>query len=665
MVLAVGVALILPKTFRASGVVLVSLPRYASTLKLPPPPVDMTTVHTLATSYSVLQEMLAKVQAQREMVTAAAAKIEGDSTLWNRLGVLSATQAAELLGWRNDLVFRDDWEDLPPDYLLPGFLEFGEEDLAKLDPMLLGKALEAKIKVSIETNATTEYQPLLTLSAEWNTERTAAILVHCWAKTLIASVLRDVVQPTVSTQKFRLTQIDKTDAALQEVVEDLQNLESKSLLAIKEQERESILKDLYTGWSSVPSLHSQRDDLEREVVSTVEQLANTRKLVSDLEFRGAWIGGVANVTEVMEATTKAAIGDTETLRKNQDLLNEIDAFNLALRQSILSADRSDAQVWVSPFELSAYRLIAEAFGKVWQVNRTIMEATSHPELPISGEILSITDARVFSAYTRDILSVLQGVIERQEAYQKTLATRLRLLDSEEELYRARRDNKIEQMSADLKVYTEKLDAATRSLGMMLGQPGMNDQSPEVLKRREEIQYLEMQRAEAEDGLAAAKLLIIQLESQRKQAEDLLDDRKVYYLGQLKQLSDLSSRHQQNRRELRAIERSIDRREARADFLNQDVLKTQSKQAELELSKSTLTKQHNFVLDEVGGVEALSSDYSTLMRVHLISPPTAPKQKVAPRRSLIVLGAGFAACLMACAWVLISDQLRRNRIVVAG
>ncbi|NUN94910.1 MAG: hypothetical protein HUU16_01940 [Candidatus Omnitrophica bacterium] len=660
MVVAVVVALLLPKTYRASCTILVALPRYVENLKLPPPPVDMTTVHTLATSTTILQAIPPLVEKQRDLVARAKEKL-GDQA-WSKIGAMDATAAASLLGQDFNEEFKTAWEDLPPDYLLPGYLEFEEDAFARVDPLVLIRALEAMIKTSVETNTTTEYQPLLTLSAEWDTERTAAVLSHCWAKILLRAVKRDITEPVLADQAQRLRQVVETGDQLKDAVSKLQELEAKELLAIKTQERDATLKDLYTGWSDVPSLLSQRDDLEREIVATVEQLANLRALVGDLEWKGAWIGGLgeAVIREITQSDEKREVADVDLLRANRQRLGELDAFNTPLRLSILSAEKSPDVVWEPPFPPEHVHGIADLMRGTWTANRGFIGSTTADIRISAADISSLTAAKEFSTGVRKTLSLLQAVLDRQEAFQKTLSAKRRLIESEAELYAARKSNQIEQLEADLKVYTERLDAATRSESVLLGQPGITENSPEILRLREYIQDLAVKRAKAEDGLAAAKLLIGRLESQRKLAEALLDERKTYYIEQVVALSKLSKVHQNNRDKLRAIERSIERRERRADMLNADVLDILARKANLELERDKLTKMHNFTLEQIGGVEALSTNYSNALRVSLLSPPAPPKRKVAPRRSLIVLLAGFLACLIACGWYLLTDQYHRLR-----
>lgn len=659
MVLAAAVSLVLPKTFRATCDLLVAPPRYTEDLKLPPQAIDMTTVLRLSQSPTLIQEVISNLSLQRDLVIALEEKLGGEEP-WSAMAVMDATEVATALARPLDLPLESAWNTLPPEYLLRGYDEFEPDAFDELDPLVLSWSLTASIKTSMETNAVTEYQPVLTLAAEWGTEYTAAIVTTCWAKTIISAIRRDLIEPVTQDQKLKLYQVETTDAELQSVVEQLQELEARNLLNIRIQERESLFKSLYTGWNEVPSLLSKRDDLEREVTSTIEQLANSRRLVEDLQFEGAWIGTVGDVEAIKLEPGKSRLVDPKLLHQNQILLSRIERFSPMLRQSIADTEKAGDADWVSPFPPGEYSAMVKIMEETWDTNADLIISSTRPVIPSNPDISNVTDARSFSDLTRDTVAILQGLVARLDAFQKTLSAKKRLLESEVELYDARKANKIEQLEAELKVYTEKLDAATRSLGVLLGQPDMDSLSPEVRKRIEEIQYLEGQKAEAEDGLAAAKLLIDRLENQRQQAIDLLEDRKMYYIDQLKSLSDLADRHQKNRRDLRALERMIDLREERADYLNTTILDVQAKVAQLTLQKSTLEKMHNFLLDQVGGIEAMSSDYASVLRVNLLRAPMPPKQKVAPRRSLIVLIAGALAFFLVAGWIVLKDRYDRLR-----
>jgi len=206
MVVAAGVSLILPKTYRASTTVMVLPPRYAATLEVPPQPLAMPSIQAIATSYPVLQDLLADLAVKRELVSRIASRSTDAST--GSPSAMSATQAAELLEVPKTEVFEKAWSGMPPEDLISGFSDFTDRDLADLDPIELSKSLAANIRTSMETNLTTRYQPIRTLSGDWRTPEGAALLSCLWARAVSRALDEEIVSASLRVQEEKRDRIE-------------------------------------------------------------------------------------------------------------------------------------------------------------------------------------------------------------------------------------------------------------------------------------------------------------------------------------------------------------------------------------------------------------------------------------------------------------------------
>lgn len=205
MAAAAAVSLLWPKTYRASSTIAILPPRYAVDLKVPPAPLSMPSVQAIAASQSVLQDLLADLTIKRTLIRRIR---DRDAQLdAGGVSVMTATQAAEALGVPNSDAFIHAWAGMPSQDLVSGFEDFRDRDLDRLDPIEISKHLSALIRTSLETNLTTEFQPLLTLSAEWRTPRSAALLSHLWANATLRALKRDLIETAKTSQQEHVQRV--------------------------------------------------------------------------------------------------------------------------------------------------------------------------------------------------------------------------------------------------------------------------------------------------------------------------------------------------------------------------------------------------------------------------------------------------------------------------
>lgn len=656
MILAALVSGFVPKVFRASSTLMVASPRYTQNLKLPPPSIDMTTVKTLSNSYTTYQIVISRLRTQAGIINSLHDKIQSEDP-WAAIAATSATEAANLLGWPLDESFREAWADLPPAYLLPAYLGFDEDFFAELDPIQLGKYLNSQIKTSKETNMTTEYQPLITLTAESSSQQAAALLVFIWSKTIQGIIQTDFIGPVFKDQVKRLSQIQNTDEALEDVHKQIRDLLVLSEIDLKEKEKEAITATLYSGSSPLFSL---RETLTRDTLKNSAIIRNLRAMLNDLELNGEWIGNLNNLDEVLQDPEKKHVADGALLEANKSALLELEAVASRLTQITGFEERSSSISWNPPYSPDQIQSLVKKIGSLRQANSEIEpELLQSSNLP-AGDIKTITQARDFLASLNEVTYYLQGVIGRQETFIKTTNARKALLTAEKELYTARKENNIEQISTDLKVLTQDHQVAMQSLGNLLGQPGVNENSPETLALKEKIRGIEIRMSEIEDKLATIRLLLERLEENRKHAFNFLELQRTFYESIISKLTEISQEHIRNQKELSLVNESKETLERLSNQMNAHIQNVLVRQNSLKLKQNTLQKIYDNSLEDFGGVEALSIDYSNVLRVHLFNPPEPPKNKVAPSRSVIVLIAGLLIFLLTSAGFILHERLRMLR-----
>ncbi len=214
MIVTAIITLILPKTFRAKTTVMVLPPGYASNLEVPPQTLSMPTVQAIATSYPVLQDLLADLSIKREFARRLDERMAesetGDANLsLSEVLTGSATTASEILRIPLTNQFAQAWRGMPPSDLASGFRDFTDHDLDTLDPNEISRYLSARITTSLETNLTTRYQPILTLSSDWRTPSSSALLSYLWAHAVLRSLEDEIVQSSIRVQSEKKRQVEE------------------------------------------------------------------------------------------------------------------------------------------------------------------------------------------------------------------------------------------------------------------------------------------------------------------------------------------------------------------------------------------------------------------------------------------------------------------------
>ncbi|MCA9446632.1 MAG: hypothetical protein KC931_05925 [Candidatus Omnitrophica bacterium] len=208
MVITAGITLVLPKTYRSTTLVLVLPPRYADSLEIPPQSLAMPTVQAIATSYPVLQDLLADLAVKRSIVEKLSHRLGSGAKAASAI-TESASQAASILEVPLNDAFEKAWRGMPDSNLAKGFDGFSDKEIDELDPNELSEYLNARINTTLETNLTTEYQPMLTLSADWRTPESSALLSFLWAKAVVRALEDEMVQESVRIQEEKMSQWDR------------------------------------------------------------------------------------------------------------------------------------------------------------------------------------------------------------------------------------------------------------------------------------------------------------------------------------------------------------------------------------------------------------------------------------------------------------------------
>jgi hypothetical protein len=332
LVASVGAALLWPKTYRTVATLLVTPPRYSRNLTLPPAPLDMKTVESLANAYRTLQRVLAKVQLQRRMVGTLHERFSYEETGpvgWETLRGLSPDKAVDLAEIEDPLAL-EAWKDLPSPALLPGYLEFRDRDFEDLDPLLLSESLTTQIRTELENRVRVEYQPILALRADWRTARTSAIFAHVWAETFLRLLEQDYLSPTLERQDRALNQLFEAERDLAQAYEDYAALQTADQMAVKARRRPGLVAALEQSQQGLPSLLAEEDRLAKRVARLASESADgvpgeAAIAQAELEAVRASIESVSKEAAALKSETALyEVREADLLRKIAGLEDQLD-----------------------------------------------------------------------------------------------------------------------------------------------------------------------------------------------------------------------------------------------------------------------------------------------------------------------------------------------------
>ena len=319
------IALLLPKSYLVVTSIQTLVPEYAKRLAIPPEPVHVRTLRTLATAPTILDSLIERIQKQKAIVETLALRLSEEDPegkgLWEKIAQMSASEAASLLEIELDDEFKNAWEDLPPAELLVGYSHFSDKKLRKMDSLVLAQRLSASTHSSRETNITTEYQPILTLKVEWGTEESAAIVAHCWARTILRYFETSYVVPTEHLQQNKQQAGEGFEKRISELAAQEEAIVRDSSYFANLSQRDFRLQQLYglsqeeiaQGTKSISSdqptnlqsLLSLLNEYELRAASAEFARSRVDGLLEWIEFEGRWVGDY----EVQEMVNRSDISN--------------------------------------------------------------------------------------------------------------------------------------------------------------------------------------------------------------------------------------------------------------------------------------------------------------------------------------------------------------------
>ncbi|MBK7496247.1 MAG: hypothetical protein IPI28_12965 [Candidatus Omnitrophica bacterium] len=342
---------------------------------------------------------------------------------------------------------------------------------------------------------TTEYQPLITLTAESSSQQAAALLVFIWSKTIQGIIQTDFIGPVFKDQVKRLSQIQNTDEALEDVHKQIRDLLVLSEIDLKEKEKEAITATLYSGSSPLFSL---RETLTRDTLKNSAIIRNLRAMLNDLELNGEWIGNLNNLDEVLQDPEKKHVADGALLDANKSALLELEAVASRLTQITGFEERSSSISWNPPYSPDQIQSLIKKIDSLRQANSKIEpELLQSNELP-AGDIKTITQARDFLASLNEVTYYLQGVIGRQETFIKTTTARKALLTAEKNSTQPARKTISNRFQLISKSSLRIIRWPCNPWATCLASQGVNENSPETLALRKKFEESKIRMSEIED-----------------------------------------------------------------------------------------------------------------------------------------------------------------------
>jgi len=402
--LSLVVSFFLPERYQVVTSIQSLTPDYASDLRLPPNKVHITTLQTLALSPSVLDTLLQKIRVQKELVGLVSQRLLSDSKgepsdVWERISTMSAQEAATLLGAELTEDFASAWENLPSSSLLPGYLDFKEKTLAEMGALRLTERLSASTYSSLETNITTQYQPILNLAAEWDTRETAAIVAYVWAKTTVNFYNATYLVPTENLQLGKKASAARFENGLAELSRRKARVKSEASFSGNLSERNALLAQLFgvseqeiSSATEPPPAESERDReslvrllIESEVraASLEEEISQLEETVGRLEANGVWVGDIEDPDLAQRPDIAGMLRTEGTTEEKSHGRRSLEAV-LAIKQRLASVETR----------------LAASPGKVPETG--LQEINPNPEV---AEILAERDA------LEEVLSYQRGLYE--------------------------------------------------------------------------------------------------------------------------------------------------------------------------------------------------------------------------------------------------------------
>jgi hypothetical protein len=349
-----GISFLVPESYRVRSSLIVLPPASAERLKLTPDLPHVSTLHTLAMSPGLLETLVQRIQDQRLLVDQIEKKVatSGEEANWEEILAMPPEQAAAFLGAEPTRPFLLAWQDLPDAELIPGYAAFEEDAFADKDAIALSERMTASIHTSLETNVTTDFQPILNLEVEWESRESAALVADLWARVIARYVDEIYLEPTLVLQSHRETQLLEFERRLSEVDRRLADLSSSEDLDSLRSQYESVLTELY-GPDPAPAEVEEASrvvviEADTEEVSLVRQAAEAERNLAAARARFAAL-----------QPTEATGGEEFAAPRIRLKEMEAEAETILSRKNRLEAEAEEINTRLGPAEAKRQRLERE------------------------------------------------------------------------------------------------------------------------------------------------------------------------------------------------------------------------------------------------------------------------------------------------------------------
>ncbi|MCA9411176.1 MAG: hypothetical protein KC944_08185, partial [Candidatus Omnitrophica bacterium] len=367
-VLAAVGSLFLPKGYQAGCLVLVTPPKTASELKLAPNPIHMKTAYSLANSDYVLQRTLDILVAQRSLIEKVMESIQSEeggskSPQWKALARLEPSQISKRLDLDSADSVSDLWEDLPPIDLLPGFLELDTDYVASLDPILFKKHLSSRIRTSLENMHQVEYQPVLSLQAEWETPTGAALVAFAWGQVLIRTIREQYLEPTLELQERFARKIEGIRQQATEISQRIEEIKKENSFEDLEAQKRKGLVQLYGAVERISPeevLPASKEEKEKPpLLSLAENLSED---LDQIRWSFQNSESLLKRRQVLQERLSASTDHDEILRLRGEIA-DIDQEMASLEKEVATAHQQLYEAYASIAELEVDRELADEMSE--------------------------------------------------------------------------------------------------------------------------------------------------------------------------------------------------------------------------------------------------------------------------------------------------------------
>lgn len=551
---------------------------------------------------------------------------------------------------------------------LEGLLEFTPDDFEGVLFEDFKGRFSSQTAIEVETGMDITYSPIVDLTASAESPKKASLLANLWANTFVVHMRKQIWRDTNQIVKEILEIDSQTRKDLEEVLQQLQQFEEQVGLNALQKELEAKTRSLYGyqaqrttqgGPGEVASvdpksgaiaerlgsgLLSQLETVEKDLRAAEEQIALVDAYLAPLEEAGEWIGGRTfpsdNALEILQRSIadssktlvalERQIADRQSQRTPASIRQAIAEKQAAIesereRLSALLARRAEAEGSPnSQQQADSEKRIASLSEQLRQLQ------TQLEQVQTNRQRLAGTRARLATLNARHRLLRLQQSPAGGPAEAFSLTWRTRDLDM--------LDEELQQVRANLMETEAQLSQASA--------PEAEDSRKQIASLQEyyqgKIETLEKNKTQIQNQILQETKQNRLVAGQMKEASTAFETSRQDYLRQKRRQSGLRATFEENHAAYRSLQDRALSTRAEVEQLNRKVIAEEATFKTLQVKKDSYEATLESFAPQVS--EAILAQGRRAVDVRVRSTAVPPDKKVAPKRSLWVLCAGFLVFL---------------------